>query len=105
MAKNCRNKQVESIFVLLLESGALYSAIWVSIVLFGLHCYRIYLLQQAVVVAWQIGIDDPYAEISIIECLLRNSSDSSFWTVVGVLIGGCLVPLVVSCLSSSSLPG
>ena len=89
---------MECIFALLLESGALYCALWESILLFGLHLYRIYLIQQAVVVVWQIGIDDPDAQISIIECLLRNSSDSSFWTVVGALIGGCLVPLVVSCL-------
>nr|VWO97899.1 Cytochrome P450 monooxygenase AKT7 (EC (AK-toxin biosynthesis protein 7) [Ganoderma boninense] len=78
-----RSTQVEYIFALLVESGALYCALWI------------------VVVVWQTGswLDDPRLASSFLLSLQishKHKADSaSFWFKGGVLIEGCLVPLIV----------
>ncbi|PIL25600.1 hypothetical protein GSI_11348 [Ganoderma sinense ZZ0214-1] len=77
-----RSTQVENIFALLIESGALYCTLWI------------------VVVVWQTGswITDPHLRSSFLLSLqssgkLKHES-ASFWFKGGVLIEGCLVPLI-----------
>ncbi|KAM5537028.1 hypothetical protein V8D89_009357 [Ganoderma adspersum] len=77
-----RSTQVESIFALLVESGALYCTLWI------------------VVVVWQTGswMDDPHLQSSFFLSLQvsgKHPADAgSFWFKGGVLIEGCLVPLI-----------
>ncbi|TBU27640.1 hypothetical protein BD311DRAFT_696339 [Dichomitus squalens] len=76
MAKGSRTSQVESVLALLVESGALYCALWI------------------VVVVWQVGIDNRFIKNSVMASLKKEPPRPSFWTVGGVLIEGCLVPLI-----------
>ncbi|KAM5536738.1 hypothetical protein V8D89_009577 [Ganoderma adspersum] len=81
-ASGPRSTQVESIFALLVESGALYCTLWI------------------VVVVWQTGpwMDDPHLQSSFFLSLQvsgKHPADAdSFWFKGGVLIEGCLVPLI-----------
>ncbi|KAI1787241.1 hypothetical protein LXA43DRAFT_1166250 [Ganoderma leucocontextum] len=85
VASGPRSTLVEGVLTLLVESGALYCTLWV------------------VVVVWQIGstIDDPHLRSSVFfspkfsgNHWHRHGSGSSFWFDGGVLIEGCLVPLI-----------
>ncbi|KAI1788216.1 hypothetical protein LXA43DRAFT_1084491 [Ganoderma leucocontextum] len=85
VANGPRNTLVEGVLTLLVESGALYCTLWV------------------VVVVWQIGestIDDPHLRSSVFFSPKfsgnhwHHDHGSSFWFVGGVLIEGCLVPLI-----------
>ncbi|KAM5536737.1 hypothetical protein V8D89_009576 [Ganoderma adspersum] len=68
------NSRVEHILVLLVESGALYCALWI------------------VVIVWQVGVDNQYIRTLIF--VQHHHHESSFWAQGGVLIEGCLVPLI-----------
>ncbi|KAM5537029.1 hypothetical protein V8D89_009358 [Ganoderma adspersum] len=82
VASGSQNTQVGSIFALLVGSGALYCTLWI------------------VVVVWQIGArgSDPQMRTSFFlspTILDKHAPDAhSFWFKGGVLIEGCLVPLI-----------
>ncbi|PIL25601.1 hypothetical protein GSI_11349 [Ganoderma sinense ZZ0214-1] len=68
------NTRVEHILALLVESGALYCALWV------------------VILVWQVGDDE--GSIRAVIYAQHQHLSLSFWTEGGVLIEGCLVPLI-----------
>ena len=78
--------QMEKVFALLVESGAVYCAIWVCLPS-GDCEYQCADFVKAIVVAWQIG--DYQKEVE------TNAGNNSFWDIFGLIINSALVPLIV----------